>query len=152
MVQAIQPLYSMPIEGGSGNESYYIIIPRWPTFEQYITLSVVITNPNDTGIYYINTHNLTADITLNTSSISCWYKVNGGSWNTYNCYNQVVTFPWEDVNVTIRATDVDGHIGEDSVNFYIYGKSEGGGPGSEWWVVMIPLLIGFFLILTNPEN
>ena len=95
MVQAVEPEETMLLDGGSGNSSAWTFIPRWPVFQQYIPPGIIdinITHPIENETYYTNTQNLTANITGNTSTMYCYYKINDGAWNTFNCINQQVTF------------------------------------------------------------
>lgn len=153
----VQGLPSLtPLGGGSANQSYAVLIPWWPVYDQYlepdtINLTVRILNPLEGETYYTNTHNVTANITGNFSSMDCWYRVNGGGWNTYDCVNAQVTFPNENVTLTVMAQDEDGHLGMEDVSFYLRGI-EGGGPGGIEPLLLVALGLSVGLVLLTDSE
>lgn len=89
-------------------------------------VGVNITYPINGTTYYTSTQWLNTTIYGDgTPPYDCWYRTTG-SWNTYNCENQSITFSNGEVEVTVMVEDSNGAIGYGYGLFYIYEKVGGG--------------------------
>lgn len=103
-------------------------------------LWVNITSPLEGSSHGRNIIPLVANVSSNVS-VDCWFRIDTGGWNLFNCSSVTVTVP-NNLNVNLTVLAVQGSCSAlDSVSFTVYGR-----PGGYW---VDGKSVGFFMVLSS---
>jgi len=126
-VAALAVTGSLRLHEGGGP---WLLNHRNPFYRQTFSLlnppTIKISHPVDGVTYYHNLLDLNSTVTGGSPPYLCWYRINSGSWTSYDCVSTPVSFPSGEVNLYVAAQDTDGYLGFDEISFIVRAREEGG--------------------------
>lgn len=143
--------YPILVSGGEGESEW--TIAAGPPFYDYwndLNLTVNITFPYDVATYYSNNQDLNYTIGGNISAdMTCWYRINTGSWNSIDCsgHHPHRTFVEGGNTLTVRVYHL-GVIAEDTISFTIRTVAYGA-PFDDLWLFFYPIILILFLYISG---
>ena len=105
---------------------------------------VTITNPVEGMVYYLE-QGATQNITVNTNSDDCQFKINDNDWNVLDLGGDPTTFPEGENTLTVECT-VDGVTASDSIGFEMNFLRASGGMLNKWALTLGVGLLMFIVM------